>query len=100
MARILDMEELLQKKTLAFRINEKNTNLSGGEKQKIAILKVLCKNPDVMIFDEPTAALDKETKEQFLQYLLQIKKEKIIIVVSHDHDLIGCCDQIIKRPIQ
>lgn len=98
LAEILNMGEFIKNKTLAFRINENGTNLSGGEKQKIAILKLLYKNPDVMIFDEPTVALDQETKDRFLQYLLKIKDKKIIIVVTHDDEVIACCDYIVEMP--
>lgn len=96
---MLNLGELFDNKTLTFRINENATNLSGGEKQKIAILKVLYKNPDVMIFDEPTSALDKDTKERFIRYLQNIKHNKIIIVVTHDDELVSCCDQIVDMSI-
>lgn len=79
-------------------INKNGTNLSGGEKQKMAILKVMYKNPTVMIFDEPTSALDAETKKCFLKYLEQIREDKIIIVVTHDNDLETYCDHVIEVP--
>lgn len=93
---ILNMEEFLNRNPLFGGKPEKRMNFSGGEKQKIAILKVLYKNPDVCIFDEPTSALDQETKEKFLDYLGQWKKDKIIFVVTHDSELISCCDQTIE----
>lgn len=65
-------------------INEKSTNISGGEKQKISILRQMLKNPDVMIFDEPTSALDAESVKLFMKYIEEIRKEKIILIVSHD----------------
>lgn len=71
-------------------INEKNSNLSGGEKQKISIIRTLIKNTDIMIFDEPTTALDEKSKEIFCQLLRKVKDSKIIIVVSHE----GCFDNI------
>lgn len=98
LAGILDMERFLDEKTLLFRVNEENNNLSGGEKQKLAILKVLLKDPDVMIFDEPTSALDKETKSRFIHYLSRLKENKIIIVVTHDNELISVSDQILDFP--
>lgn len=94
-ANILNMEAFLQEKQLSFRVNAQNNNLSGGERQKLAILKVLLKNTDVMVFDEPTSALDKETKDRFIQFLSQLKQDKIIFVVTHDKDLISSSDQII-----
>lgn len=65
-------------------INDKSTNISGGEKQKISIIRQLIKNPDVFIFDEPTSALDQESQTLFINYLEKIKKDKIIIVITHN----------------
>ena len=65
-------------------INDKSTNISGGEKQKISILRQLLKNPDVMIFDEPTSALDVDSVKLFAEYIEKIKNDKIIIMISHD----------------
>lgn len=76
-------------------INDSNSNLSGGEKQKIAIIRQLIQCPDVMLFDEPTSALDKESRVFFLEYLKKIKKDHIIVIVSHDNNLISQCDNII-----
>lgn len=98
LAPILDMERFLDEKTLSFRVNEENNNLSGGEKQKLAILKVLLKDPDVMIFDEPTSALDKETKSRFIRYLSRLKENKIIIVVTHDNELVSASDRVLDFP--
>lgn len=75
-------------------INDKNNNVSGGEKQKISILKVLIKNPTLMILDEPTSALDAKSKEMLVSYLKSVKNKKIIIIVSHDHSLNNLYDYI------
>ena len=69
---------------LETQINGKSTNISGGEKQKISILRQMLKNPEVMIFDEPTSALDAESVKLFMKYIEEIRKEKIILIVSHD----------------
>ncbi len=63
---------------------EKDINLSGGEKQKISILRVLYKDSSIMIFDEPTSALDLKSVKLFINYLKQIKENKIIIIVTHN----------------
>ncbi len=73
-------------------INEKSSNISGGEKQKISILRQFLKNPDIMIFDEPSSALDSDSKKKFKNYLSKIKKEKIIIIISHDDFIDDLCD--------
>ncbi|MCL2204272.1 MAG: ABC transporter ATP-binding protein/permease [Defluviitaleaceae bacterium] len=92
---ILDMNAFFEKHGLDFEINEMSNNISGGERQKISILKVLYKNPDVMIFDEPTAALDAATTTRFMDYLSRIKAGKIIIVITHDAAFKAGCDRVI-----
>lgn len=79
-------------------INEKSNNLSGGERQKISIMRQLVKDPDFMIFDEPTSALDTASTTAFIQYLQKIKHNKIILVISHDPAIIVSSDiQIIVQ---
>jgi len=92
----LGMQDFVSRNSLDFSINEDSTNTSGGEKQKISILKVLYKNPTVMIFDEPTSALDVDTTKRFIEYLQYVKKDKIIIVITHDGYIKGCCDEIVR----
>ncbi|ASA25482.1 ABC transporter ATP-binding protein [Paenibacillus donghaensis] len=77
-------------------MNENTTNLSGGEKQKISIVRQMLKNPDVMIFDEPTASLDALSRKTFIDHITEIKKNKIIIIVSHDSAIKDTCDEIIN----
>ncbi len=95
-SKILNIEEFMRTRTLDFYLDEKNTNLSGGEKQKLAILKVMLKNPEVIIFDEPTSALDTNTSIKFIDYLKSIKKDKIIINITHDNALAKQSDFIIN----
>ncbi|MCL2015473.1 MAG: ABC transporter ATP-binding protein/permease [Defluviitaleaceae bacterium] len=75
---------------------ESSDNLSGGEKQKLAILRTLLKNPNLMIFDEPTSALDIESGKKFIQHLRDIKKDKIIVVITHDSGLVDKFDEIVR----
>ena len=77
-------------------INEKSSNISGGEKQKISILREVLKNPDVLIFDEPTSALDSLSKVKFINYLQEVKLDKIIIIISHDEIIKNISDEIVK----
>lgn len=72
-----------------------NNSISGGEKQKICIARTLIKNTEVMIFDEPTSALDKEATNQFLQYIDTIKKNKIVIFITHNHEITDFCDEVL-----
>lgn len=80
-------------------INESTTNISGGEKQKIAIIRQLISNPDVMIFDEPTASLDFDSKNKFLKYITKIKANKIIIIITHDDIINDFSDETITIKI-
>ena len=91
----LGMEEFIDSlpNDLDTVINEKSSNLSGGEKQKISLLRVLMKNPDVLILDEPTSALDRSSRKRLGEYLQSIRKEKIIIISTHDKAFIEICDE-------
>jgi len=92
----LGLQSFISENGIDYVINEKNTNTSGGEKQKISILKVLYKNPVVMVFDEPTSALDAKSVEMFFTYLKKIKQDKIIIIITHDTAVKECCDVVVE----
>lgn len=77
-------------------IGEKSANLSGGEKQKIALVRALIKNPDVLILDEPTSALDSVCTANLISYLKSIQKDKIIILITHDYRLEESTDTIVS----
>jgi len=77
-------------------ISSKSTNVSGGEKQKIALARLLYKNPDVMILDEPTSALDEKTIKHFMAHIEKIKKDKIIIIITHTEKVVNVCDYVIN----
>ena len=73
------------------------SNLSGGEKQRTAIARALVKNPDYILADEPTGALDTENAELFMNQLKKLHKMgKTIVMVTHDLELAQQCDRIIK----
>ena len=82
--RLLDLLELVG---LAHKENEVVKNLSGGEKQRIAIARALVNNPSIILADEPTGALDEENAVKIMELLKDISKDKLVIVVSHDQDL-------------
>ena len=69
--------------------------ISGGEKQKIGIVRTLAKDAEVLIFDEPTSALDQRSRKELYTLLRQIKKDKIIIIVSHDDEITQVVDHVI-----
>lgn len=76
-------------------IDERNFNISGGEKQKIAIIRALLKHPEVLFFDEPTSALDKASKKSFIKMIERFKNNSIIIIVTHDNDFLEISNHII-----
>ncbi|MGL5715454.1 MAG: ATP-binding cassette domain-containing protein [Paraclostridium sp.] len=67
-------------------------NLSGGEKQKIGLIRSAIKDSNLIILDEPTSALDRNTVKKLKEYILSIKSRKIIIMVSHDEELLDIAD--------
>lgn len=77
-------------------LDERRHNISGGEKQKIAIIRLLLQNPSVMLLDEPTSALDRASRSALIEILQQKKGDHIVIVVSHDSDLLEACDAVIE----
>ncbi len=80
------IDSLLEKLGLKGLGNRKINELSGGQKQRVAIARALIKNPKVILADEPTGNLDKNSSEQIFSILKEISKEKLVIVVSHDDE--------------
>lgn len=77
--------ELLKKVGLEDRENDYPRQLSGGQKQRIAIVRSLCMNPDIMLFDEVTAALDPEMVREVLDVILDLAKQGMtMIIVTHE----------------
>ena len=69
------------------QIHKKPNQLSGGQMQRVAIARALVNNPDIILADEPTGALDTKTSVQIMEILKEISKEKLIIMVTHNPDL-------------
>ena len=80
---ILDFQEFY-KQNKDHHIGDGGLSLSGGQKQKINILRALVRKPDILVLDEPYAALDTKTKTKLSAYLLQYSKENLLIIVSHE----------------
>ena len=78
-------------KALDAMVSEKAGNFSGGEKQKISLIRTFLKAADVMILDEPTSALNG--RKYLAEYLQQIKHDKIIILSTHDTELVKLADE-------
>lgn len=70
-------------------IDENTVNFSGGEAQKICIIRELLNKKDVIIFDEPTSSLDKNARDVFLKNIDDLKENHIIIIITHDIELVN-----------
>jgi len=77
-------------------VSEKANNISGGEKQKISIIRSLVKNAQLLVFDEPTSAMDATGIRNFKRLLEKLKHDRIIVIITHSHDLIDISDEIIE----
>ena len=75
-------------------IGELGSKISGGEKQKIGICRALFRDPDILIFDESTSALDVESEIKFIETLNSIFKDKTKIIISHRPGAFKFCDKI------
>lgn len=91
------INEILSKVDLDGYGNRKPNELSGGQKQRVAIARALVKNPEIIMADEPTGALDSNTGKQILNTLKKLSREKLVIVVSHDREFAeSYADRIIE----
>lgn len=79
--------EALEKVGLKEQIHKKPNQMSGGQMQRVAIARALVNNPDILLADEPTGALDTETSVQIMELLKEISKDRLIIMVTHNPDL-------------
>jgi putative ABC transport system permease protein len=69
------------------QINKKPNQLSGGQMQRVAIARALVNDPDIILADEPTGALDTKTSVQIMEILKEISKDKLIVMVTHNPEL-------------
>ena len=77
-------------------IGERGSRISGGEKQRIGIARALYNNPDILIFDESTSSLDKQTENNIIQEIFENNKEKTIIFVSHNLKNLRYCEKVFE----
>ena len=79
--------EALEKVGLGEQIHKKPNQMSGGQMQRVAIARALVNNPDILLADEPTGAIDTETSVQIMEILKEISKDRLIIMVTHNPEL-------------
>ena len=79
--------EVLEKVGLGDQLHKKPNQMSGGQMQRVAIARALVNNPDILLADEPTGALDSETSVQIMELLKEIAKDRLIIMVTHNPEL-------------
>ena len=79
--------QALDKVGLRSQMNKRPNQLSGGQMQRVAIARALINNPDILLADEPTGALDSETSVQVMDLLKEIAKDRLVIMVTHNPEL-------------
>ncbi|EGO8836573.1 TPA: ATP-binding cassette domain-containing protein [Enterococcus faecalis] len=90
------IEEALEQFNIASLLNEKVYTLSGGEQQRVALVRLLLKQPKIIFADEPTASLDKENGILVMKALKELNKQgKTVIVVTHDQNLLTYFDRVL-----
>lgn len=80
-------KEALEKVGLGKQLHKKPSQMSGGQMQRVAIARALINDPDILLADEPTGALDSETSVQIMELLKEISKDRLIIMVTHNPEL-------------
>lgn len=79
--------DALERVGLQKEVNKRPNQLSGGQMQRVAIARALVNNPDILLADEPTGALDSATSEQIMELLKEVAKDKLVIMVTHNKEL-------------
>ena len=94
----LDPSEILDKVGLKNRKNNFPAQLSGGEQQRVAIARAICKNPKLLLCDEPTGALDYKTGKQILKLLQDTcrNEQMTVIIITHNSAISPMADKVIK----
>lgn len=89
--------EVLEKVGLSDHVHKKPNQLSGGQMQRVAIARALANDPDIILADEPTGALDTSTSKQIMDLIKEIANDKLVIMVTHNPELAGqYADRIVK----
>lgn len=92
----LDPHKLLEQVGLGDRADHFPGKLSGGQQQRVAIARALCKNPDILLCDEPTGALDSQTGVQILKLLFDFNRnyKKTVVLITHNQSIAQIADRV------
>ena len=77
----------MEKVGLGEQIHKRPSQLSGGQMQRVAIARALVNNPDILLADEPTGALDSETSIQVMELLKEVAQDRLVVMVTHNPEL-------------
>ena len=80
-------KEALEKVGLGAQIHKKPSQMSGGQMQRVAIARALVNDPEILLADEPTGALDSDTSVQVMNLLQEVAKERLVVMVTHNPEL-------------
>lgn len=92
----LKLKKIVSEDGLGTQVGENAIRLSGGQRQRLGIARVLFHNKDILIFDEATNALDKDTEKEIFNFIYSLKGAKTIIISTHNTDMLKNCDQIFE----
>lgn len=86
---------MLRRLNLEEKANEKIENLSGGQKQRAAIIRALAGDPELVLADEPTGALDRKTADEIMAIFSEIAKKRPVLIITHDRKICDYADEVI-----
>ncbi len=94
----LDVDEVLGMVGLTDRVDHFPSQMSGGEQQRVAIARALAKNPELMLCDEPTGALDFETGKKVLRLLVEVRERlnKTVLIITHNAAIAEVADRVVR----
>lgn len=90
------IDQIVEKAGVDSVLDSSNHSLSGGEQRRLSLYRTVNKRVSCYLFDEPTAELDADTRQQVIDALLLLKQEAMLLVVTHDETLMNCADQLIS----
>lgn len=92
----LKLNKIIQNKGLNTEVGENAVRLSGGQKQRLGIARILFHNKNILVLDESTNALDKETEKEIFDFIYSLKGKKTIIISTHSINMLQNCDQVFE----